>query len=161
MPLTRAVSACALLLTVAACGSSGHKAASSVPSSTMPSSTMPSSTTFVSPLKPGPYGFLVPRTWNSEPTATGAKLTNPAGPGTIDYRLVPGTPSLHDAAGCAVTSSRATRADRMAFTCAPLADGEHVDGVVITTPSGSKVLTITLPASKRDVAMSIVASFRI
>jgi hypothetical protein len=154
MSLTRPVCAFALLLTIAACGSSGHRAS---PTTTVAQS----STTFVSPLKPGPYGFLVPRTWNIEATAEGAKLTNPAGPGTIEYRVLPGETNFATTEGCEATTSRATRADRTVFTCVPRPDGQQVNGVAIKTRSGMKVLTITLPASKRDVAMSIAASFRI
>ncbi len=160
MQVTRAAAAVlALVCLLAGCGSSGSSGKQSSPSTS--TTVAPSSTTFVSPLKPGPYGFLVPRTWMIATTSGGARITNPEGPGTIEYRVVRGRPSVAAAAGCRVTSMRATRTDRAVFTCARTADGQQVNGVLIRTRSGTKVLTVTLPPAKRDVAMSIAASFRV
>jgi hypothetical protein len=136
---------------------------------------------FVSPLVPGPYGFLVLRGWtmqrltNSGGPASFAHWTNPSGPGRIDYEISGGevgtvynrdrSANIRGAlqlVGCAVTTSTIVAVNRARFTCAATSTGLAVDGAVVVDPyhQGWRALKVSLPSRKHDTAMAILVGLR-
>ncbi len=164
---------------VAACSSS-HPAASVSPTSSTSTATTPT-TASSSPLKPGPYGFLVPRTWRFEPLTSDegpesfARWLAPDGRGEIDYEVSAGKtrvvytrdgrPNIRGAltaVGCTVINSTVLAENRARFECARTTSGLSVYGAIVIERfhPGWRALRVAVPSARRDLAAGILVGLR-